>query len=87
MNNKHEKKITIRCQKRYWKKIAGYGVTLWVICILSSQFAWADELDECMIQAMRTAEGSTTVDELRQQCEKQTPTTGPYSDTEEDGAS
>ena len=86
MNNKHEKKITIRCQKRYWKKIAGYGVTLWVICILSSQFAWADELDECMIQAMRTAEGSTTVDELRQQCEKQMPPTGLYSETEEDGA-
>ena len=57
-------------QKICRQRLAGYGVLLWAICAFLPKIVFADELDECMMQAMRTADDATTLGALRLQCEK-----------------
>jgi len=59
------------CQKVLWKRLAGHGVRICFISVTLAQFSLAGELDECMIQAMQTADDTTTLGELRLQCEEQ----------------
>ncbi len=85
MDKKNGMTMLDRCQNIRWKRIAGYSATLCAASLLSSSISFAGDLDDCMVEAMRTAGDTTTIADLRLQCEKQIHA-GSYTVKGEEGA-
>jgi len=70
-----------RYDKQSFYKGAGYWFLLSIVFILAATPSSADELRDCMTKALITADDSTTIGQLRLQCEKEINAGGLSTDT------